>query len=93
MARFFKHTLAAEAHGSWAVRLQVAIVRQAVQDYRMAIRFAKGRRGQCYNNQPVRVAELSRWFRSPYGDMLCCGRGDEIARRIEREEGYAPGIE
>ena len=94
MGRVFKHTRAANAADDWVARLQAAIVLQAVQDYRMALRYASGRRASGhYDNQTLHALQLSKWFRSAYGDTLCCGLGDKLARKVEKEEGYATGIE
>lgn len=63
--------------------LMVGIVKQAAEDYRLALYQYK------IGERPLSYAEgLEAWFTSPDGDRLCAGQGDYIVKRIKEEVLY-----
>lgn len=60
----------------WVQHLRVAIVKQAADDLRVALR--------TYNEGAVQA--LCSWFRSEWGQLLSFGQGETIIRRIMKEE-------
>lgn len=61
---------------AWVFRLQTAIVKQAADDLRAAVR-----------TQDETAAEaLRRWFLSEWGQLLSFGQGEAIIRRIKKED-------
>lgn len=61
---------------AWVLRLQTAIVKQAADDLRVAIR----------TDDTSAVKALCNWFRSEWGQLLSYGQGEAIIRRIKKEE-------
>lgn len=64
---------------TWVHRLQIAIVKQAADDLRTAIRTRD-------ENGEDAVEALCRWFLSEWGQLLSFGQGEAIIRRIKKEE-------
>lgn len=60
----------------WVRKLQTAIVKQAVDDLRAAIR--AGETGT--------AASLGKWFLSEWGQLLCFGQGAYIVEKVIKEE-------
>lgn len=63
--------------------LRIAIVQQAAEDYRQALRWEK--HGYYSKYTDLRPDTIKRFFVSDYGEALCLGMGAWIARRIEHE--------
>lgn len=66
----------APLRAGWVQRLRTAIVKQAADDLRVAIR----------TDDTSAVKALCNWFRSDWGQLLSFGQGEAIIRRIKKEE-------
>ena len=60
---------------AWVLYLQTAIVQEAANDLRIAIR----------THDESTVAALDRWFLSEWGQLLSFGQGEAIIRRMKKE--------
>ena len=61
---------------AWVIRLQTAIVKQAADDLKAAVRAQDG----------TAAAALRSWFLSEWGQLLSFGQGEAIIRGIKKEE-------
>lgn len=61
--------------------LAIAVVKQAVREYRAAKRRYK--RGD--DRALGRVKEVEAFFKSSYGDVLCFGKAKEILKQLQGE--------
>ena len=55
--------------------LQVHILYQAIKDYRNALKKKK----------PAQIAELEKFFRSPYGQLLSGDKGEYIIEKVKEQ--------
>lgn len=63
------------------VDLAEAVVRQAVADYKAI------QEGKIDENKRVNKKEIEKFFRSDWGDLLCCGKAEGVLRIIKKEIG------
>lgn len=61
---------------AWVIRLQTAVVKQAADDLRAAVR----------TQDETAAAALCRWLLSEWGQLLSFGQGSAIIRGIKKEE-------
>ena len=63
--------------------LHIAIVRQAVKDYKKALRKKMSGKDMLHSAE-----DLERWFRSEHGQLLTLGKWETIIDRCRRAVGY-----
>lgn len=62
------------------MNLSIGVVQRAVEDYRLALYSVK------FGGNPARKAkDLEDWFRSEWGQLVCCGQGEYIINRVKED--------
>ena len=62
------------------LRLAIGVVEQAVKDYRIALY-----REKFGDDTTDNATALERWFRSEWGQRVCCGQGEYIIHKVKEE--------
>ena len=62
------------------MRLAIAVVERAVEDYRIALYEER------FCNVPTKNVEaMENWFKSEHGQLMCLGQGEHIMRKVKEE--------